>query len=369
MRQWVTVETLSPETMSVASVGDAPRDFADVRRVLQRLLSKVAELHGSITTRRIADAIRAAHDRSADMNLAIPTRSGAHRLIVRPVFGPTRAVHAVRLWLGPAAEPVPQPRPAAGLIWRAGTQMIHLPEHIERTFGIAGRGVSQCSIAELFQHVSGFSRHAEVLDVLYGRTSSDKLQFDVVVTGSAGPGCWRITMRARDGEPGGEAWWLVEDVTSDTMSSARPILEQVALREAHRRAGTHLAILHLPNPSISHWLTDPAPWIRWSSLGLPVEVFHPDDRAELTGLTDRLHSGGSAEITVRTLSYGGTYIRTSLALYPYPGYSNRQLTIAQFIGGGGEAITEIPCETALFVSKARLTTATATGRSGHPAAQ
>ncbi|MFI6369147.1 hypothetical protein ACIBG0_41340 [Nocardia sp. NPDC050630] len=36
MIPWATVETLSPEAMSVALIGEVPRDFADCDHILQR---------------------------------------------------------------------------------------------------------------------------------------------------------------------------------------------------------------------------------------------------------------------------------------------------------------------------------------------
>ncbi|GAB2687252.1 GAF domain-containing protein [Nocardia thraciensis] len=350
VNQWVTVETLSAAAISVASVGDAPRGFADVRRVLQRLLSKTPEHSHGLTTRHITNAIHAVHQRAAAVELAIPVRVSRLRLVIRPVLGPTRQVHAVRLWLGAADVPVPEPRPAAGFIWRADTQMIHLPERIGPLLGM-DLHTTRCSIAELFHHISGFTRHAEVLDLLYAPASGDKLQFDVVLNrGSARPGHWRITIRARDNDRAGEVWWLAEDVTADATSSTKPLLEEVGLREAHRRAGTHLAIVHLPYPSIAHWLTEPAAWIRWNSLPRPVEVFHPEDRAALSGLADRLRSGETAAITVRTLAHDGGYARTSLSLYPYPGYSTHQLTIAQFVPVHDRSVSEMPCGAAVTVA-------------------
>lgn len=229
-------------------------------------------------------------------------------------------------------------RPAVGLIWELDTQLIHQPAGIRRLCGVeAEEYVPRRSIAELFHRISKFDRHVEVLDLLYGPVPGQKLQFDVIATsGSARRGHWRITMRARDDERTRGAWWLIEDVTSDTMPSMAPTLDHIGLREAHRRAGTHLAIVQLEHATISHWLTEPAPWVRWDYLFRPVDVFHPGDRARLVDLGGRLASGDAAEVNVRTLNYGGGYTPTSLLLYPYPGYSVRQLTIAQLVHVGDD---------------------------------
>ncbi|MEV0032794.1 hypothetical protein [Nocardia sp. NPDC050793] len=205
----------------------------------------------------------------------------------------------------------------------------------------AAEFVPRASIAELFYRLSLFDRHAEVLDLLYDPIPGEKLQIDATVGPGAVAGTaarWRITMRARDDERTRGAWWLIEDITSDDSPTRWPTLEYVGLREAHRRAGTHLAIVQLAYTSISHWLTDPAPWIRWDYLFHPVDVFHPDDRGRLTALGDRLRAGETAGITVRALNYAGGHTPTLLMLYPYPGYSTRQLVIGQLV----RAASDVP---------------------------
>ncbi|WP_063044663.1 GAF domain-containing protein [Nocardia pseudovaccinii] len=346
MIPWATVETLAPGVASVAAMGDASRNFANCDRVVQRLLAKSPALYDTLTTRDITGMIRLAHLRGEDMDLTIPTGAGPHKLMLRPVLGPAGDVHAVRLWLGPAVAPIPPLRPAVGLIWELDTQLIHQPVGLRRLCGVeAEEYVPRRSIAELFHRISRFDRHVEVLDLLYGPVPGQKLQFDVIVTsGSSRRGQWRISMRARDDERTRGAWWLIEDVTSDTMPSMAPTLDHVGLREAHRRAGTHLAIVQLEHATISHWLTEPAPWVRWDYLFRPVDVFHPGDRVRLADLSGRLASGDATEATVRTLNYGGGYTPTSLLLYPYPGYSVHRLTIAQLVLIGDELPIARPSE-------------------------
>ncbi|WP_345497783.1 GAF domain-containing protein [Nocardia callitridis] len=330
----MTIETLTPEMISVASVGEAPRGFAGWQRVVQRLLSKTPAVYDTFTTSAIAEAVQTARERAEELDLEIPSRSGPHLLKLRPVFGPAGDVHAMRMWLGPASESVPQSNAAVGAIWDLETQTLQLPSGSTRLPGIsAERYVPRMSIAELFRQMPTFDGHAEVLDLLYGPRAGAKLQFDVAVTDWSGrpPGQWRITIRARDDERTRGAWWLIEDVTSADTPAEWPTLERVGLREAHRRAGTHLAVVQLEHTSISHWLTDPAPWVRWDYLFRPVDVFHQDDRPRLVELGARLRSGDTAGVTIRALDYGGGYTPTSLLLYPYPGYANSQLAIAQLV--------------------------------------
>ncbi|MCU1648183.1 MAG: hypothetical protein JWN03_8458 [Nocardia sp.] len=330
---WVTIETLSPAALSVVSVGQIAREFAPWQRVLQRQLSRTRALYDSLTTVGIAEAVERARDLAEGHDLPVDTGAGPHILRMRPVFGPTGDVHAIRLWAGPVAAAVPALTPAIGVIWDLATQTIQLPGGITALTGASAEEyVPRISIAELFHQVSVFDRHAEVLDLLYDPKPGEALQFEATVTdGLRRARHWRFSIRARDDERTRGAWWLIEDITSDQVVDRWPTLERVGLREAHRRAGTHLAVVQLDHATISHWLTDPAPWIRWDYLYRPVDVFHAEDRARLLEIGERLRAGDTVGVTVRVLNYAGGYTPTSLLLYPYPGYSSRHLAIAQLV--------------------------------------
>ncbi|NNH69499.1 DUF5593 domain-containing protein [Nocardia uniformis] len=329
MIPWVTVETLVPSAMSVATIGGDQRDFASVRRVLQRVLKRTPALYDSLTTHSVIEALHATRCDGKALDLEVPTTTGPHVLQTRPVLGPTDEVHAVQLWIGPAGVPVEPPR-AVGAVWDLDTQVIRQPSAVTALRGISVEEyVPTMSIAELFQRTAVFDRHGEVLDLLYNPGRDDKLQFDLDLAPVAGrpAGRWRLTVRAR--EQG--AWMLIEDVSSASPLRLWPTLEQVGLREAHRRAGTHLAVIQLEHTSISHWLTDSAPWIRWEYLYRPVDVFHPQDRERIAAVQGLLATGVATEVTVRTLSYSGSYVPTTIRLYPYPGFSRSQLVLGEVL--------------------------------------
>ncbi|WP_330179381.1 DUF5593 domain-containing protein [Nocardia sp. NBC_01503] len=333
---WISAETLTSEALTVASVGSSARDFAAWQRVLQRQLAKTPALYQGLTPAGITDAVHAVRERATEFKLTVPSRSGPHALWARPVLGPAGDVHGVQLWMGPAADSAPVPPAAAGAVWDLESQTLAMPSGITELTGFAAEDyVPRMSIAELFQRVSGFDRHAEVLDLLYEAKAGTRLQFDATVTSAAGrAGRCRFTIRGRDDGRARGAWWLIEDVTSEQLVTHRPTLENIGLREAHRRAGTHLAVLHLEHIGIAHWLTDPATWIRWDYLFRPGDVFHPGDREQLLALGDQVRAGYTAGATVRTLDYRGGYTSSSLLLYPYPGYSSRPLAIVQFVCAG-----------------------------------
>ncbi|MFE2960995.1 GAF domain-containing protein [Nocardia tengchongensis] len=335
MIPWITAETLAPEVLSVASLGDAPRAFAGWQRALQRQLTKMPALYDKLSTARVTEAVLAVRDSAAPLDLDVGTRSGPHLLRARPVLGPAGDVHAVRLWMGPASAAAEsgEPGAAVGAIWDLDSQTLAVPGGLTQLTGLSAEEyVPRMSIAELFQRITGFDRHGEVLDLLYAHGQSGPMQFDATVADSVGRrGQWRFTLRGRDDNRSRGAWLLIEDVTSAQVESRWPTLEYVGLREAHRRAGTCLAVVQLERTSISHWLTDPAPWIRWDYLFRPGDVFHPEDRDRLTELAERVQTGFTAGAVVRTLDYCGSYTPTSLLLYPYPGFSHRPLAIVEFV--------------------------------------
>lgn len=335
MIPWITAETLAPEALSVASLGDAPRAFAGWQRALQRQLTKMPALYDKLSTARVTEAVLRVRDSAAPLDLDVGTRSGPHLLRARPVLGPAGDVHAVRLWMGPAAAAADsgEPGAAVGAIWDLDSQTLAVPGGLTQLTGLSAEEyVPRMSIAELFQRITGFDRHGEVLDLLYAPGQSAPMQFDAAVADGVGRrGQWRFTLRGRDDNRGRGAWLLIEDVTSAQVEIRWPTLEYVGLREAHRRAGTCLAVVQLERTGISHWLTDPASWIRWDYLFRPGDVFHPEDRDRLTELAERVQAGYTAGAVVRTLDYCGSYTPTSLLLYPYPGFSHRPLAIVEFV--------------------------------------
>ncbi|MGW4247306.1 GAF domain-containing protein [Nocardia sp. NPDC004722] len=294
----------------------------------------------------MATAIWVVRERATAIHQTVPTRSGPHTLRIEPILGPAGDTHAVKLWLGPSSARVPASGNAVGAIWDLESQTLALPSGVTQLAGVAAEEYApRMSVAELFHRISAFDRHGELLDLLYDPQLGKRVQFEATVGGGGErAGRWRVTVRARHDERGRGAWWLIEDVTSDHIAIRGAALESVGLREAHRRAGTRLAVVQLERASIAHWLTDPAPWIRWDYLFRPCDVFHPDDRAKLMELHDRVQAGFTASVTVRTLNYGGGYSQTSLLVYPYPGYSTQPLAIVEFMS----ADSEIPQLDAIF---------------------
>jgi hypothetical protein len=324
MIPWVTVEMLMLEAMSVTTVGDAPRDFVSLQRVVQRLLAKQLGIRDAITTQGLIDVLETTRRHRQEFVHDITTRTRRYRMVSRPVLGPDGDVYAVRFWLGPIG-PMPAQRPALGLVWDNNTQTI---QQDPVTHAVAAWPAAM-SIAELFHCARDFDRHEEVLETLYNPKPGRRLQFDLTATHHSGRTTrWRNTIRIAD-KPTRLTRWLAEDVTSASAPPAGTPLEQSGLKEAVRRAAKYIAVVELAHASISHWITDPAPWIRWARLSRPADAFHPDDRHQLAIAADQIWAGNSTGLTLRTLNHRDGYTLTNILLYPFPGRWSRHVAIGE----------------------------------------
>jgi hypothetical protein len=326
---WVMIETLAPDTMSVATVGGEARGFAGPLRVVQRLLARNPALYDGITTARLIDRLGEVRDQGKHIYQEIQTAAGPHKLVARAVPGPAAAVHAVQFWIGPAAAVIPPPRRAIGATWDIESQIVRQPLAMAQLFGPMSDDIPAAySLAELFHRATMFDRHGELISLLYDPKPGGRLQFDIALRHRANmTRRWRVAVRGGSGV----ARWLWEDVSAETPALTHRALEHIALREAHRRTGTCLAVVHLAGASICDWLTDPAEWIKWDGLTSAVEVFHPEDRRRLRALAEGMTGGAGIDITVGTLDRDSGYRPTRMLIYPYPDQANPHLAVVEFV--------------------------------------
>lgn len=340
MTTWITFETLTPNAMSVASVGAEPRAFANPQRVLQRLLSKLPAVQRHLTVQRVLDTIATTRRRGVDDDRVVLTAEAAYTLATRAVLGPGGVVHAVRLWIGPSAG-LCEPSPAFGAVWDLRSQTIQQPPPMVAPLpGLAPEDYkARMTLAELFHLASAFDRQDEVLDLLYHPAPGRRLQFDLAATHPSGSILhWRNTIRLPDDVRSGIAHWLVEAVTPTTPPRPVPDIGQRGVRDALRRAGIHLAVIQTAYASIGYWLSDPAPWIRWGGLSDGSEVFHPRDRVMVAGTVRRLSAQTSTDLAVRTLNHGGGYGLTRLRLYPCAPGGDPELAIGELSRDADSAV-------------------------------
>ncbi|KZM75472.1 hypothetical protein AWN90_19010 [Nocardia terpenica] len=341
------VETLDPAIEpAVVSVGGDPRPFTPLDRSVDRLLKNQAipASYSKMVKRKVRHAIDEVRRTGTEFDSSDkPVRIGHvhYRLVALPVPGPNMGVHAVQFWFGPESMPRshPEPRRAAGVVWDLGKQVICQPIESQRLSGVPDdEYFPEVSLAGIFDRASQFDGHDQVLKLVYNPRPGDRLQWQVTVPHMNGTlMLWQVTIRARDDEECKGAWWMWEDITSPKHPPSHPTLESIGYRAIHRQAGTYAAVVMIAYPAtISYWLTEPAPWIRWTFLKKPADVFHPEDRAKLNMLNAELEVGSSAEVTVRTLTADGGYALTRMLLSPYPGYIGKGMMIGQFLQADDE---------------------------------
>lgn len=336
---WVVVETLDPAVEpAVVSVGGDPRPFTPLDRSVDRVLAKqsIPATYNRMVRRKIHQAIAEVRRTRCSVDKPIVIANVRYQLIALSVPGPDNNVHGVQFWFGPegSSPECPEPRPAAGVVWNLDKQVLCQPIESPRLSGVPDdEYFPEISLAGTFDRASQLDNLDEVLRLLYNPEPGDRLQFQPTVPHMSGVLMrWQVTIRARDDEQCKGAWWIWEDITSPQHPPRRPTLEQIGYRAIHRQAGTYAAVVMVAYPAtIPYWLTEPAPWIRWTFLHRPSDVFHPDDRAALNMLNAELEVGKSAEITVRTLTPNGNYARTRMLLSPYPGYLGKGMMIGQFL--------------------------------------
>lgn len=335
-QHWMVAETLDPATpMTIVSVGGRPRDFTRRERVVHDALVKGGLVKGGLERPPTLDMklfVGKAFDDARESRHTVERKIPDTPLtaICIPVPGPFGDAHAVQGWIGNLrdTEP-PPPRPAAGVVWDFDKQMIIQPIESIRLSGVPDdEYVREVSLAEIIERGEKVAHVERLLEVTQNPPiPGDYMRFPVSVPHLKGHTMtWQVTLRSRDDEQCRGSWWMWEDMTSETNTPQYPTLEDVGYQAVHRRAGIHVAVVNLESATIPHWLTEPAPWIKFRYLNTPTEVFHPGDRARISAHVKNPRN----ELVVRTLLPELGYTHSRLILTPFPGLSeNRQLMIAQ----------------------------------------
>ncbi|WP_040818043.1 GAF domain-containing protein [Nocardia jiangxiensis] len=321
---WTMIETLDPAASpTVVSSGDSTREFTSTHRVLERAINN-AQLGTYVTADDLYRHIIAVRDRSEPIDW--PIRKDKHHCIFRalPVLGPNEQVHGVRFWLGPADLEPPEPRRATGVVWDLASRMVRLTPDCTRMAGISDAiFVPEVPLATFWRYASRFDDHEAVFNLLYRPKEHARLQtMGTVRHADNREMLWQATIRTRHDSHTIGAWGLLEDLTSDTSRPPTATLEQQGLREYLRSAGTYLGVVHIPDGTIVHWLSDPPPW--FDCTRSPDELFPPEDHARLTTAV------APDEGVVRVLNPDSGYTPTKIVLSPYRGCRNNRLAIGQF---------------------------------------
>lgn len=322
---WMMIETLDPaiETTLVSS-GDGSRDFTAARRVFERAINS-AQLGTCVTAGTLCGYIDSTRNRGEPIDMTIGKRQHCYAFHTIPVFGPHDRVHGVQCWFGPADQKPPPPRHATGVLWDLDAKMVHLTIDCARMAGIPdSRFLSELPLATFWRFASRFDHHEAVFNLLYHPRERAKFQTAGTVRHADGREMlWQATIRTRHDKDTIGAWGLLEDLTSENSQPPTETLEQRGLREYLRSVGTYLGVVHIPDGTIVHWLSDPPPWIDCTRS--PAELFPPEDHARLTTAV------APDEGMVRVLNPDNGYTPTKIILLPYHGRRRGPFAIGRFL--------------------------------------
>ncbi|OZF49566.1 hypothetical protein CH293_17070 [Rhodococcus sp. 14-2470-1b] len=324
---WILIETLVPGEMNVVAKGGTPRSF-DESLSLQRLAptSGIAVepfLKRALESRTRYEEFVDVRPRGAD-----PKR---FRLLTHPVLGPTGAVHALQVWMGPSdVEPGP-PRITSGVSWLLERGVIAQTLEASMMSGVEpGAHVPERTPAEYYAKSIRFDDTAGLFTLCLAPTAGGKWEGSFSVLHADGRIMrWHCHARAcnEPSELGARVLW--HDVT-DTIEPDKPLLDVVARQRGMEALGIYPALLVPERGLLTMWLCEtPAPWVQWRDVSSGDEVFHADDRPVIVAAHDRVRAGGHEEITVRTRSNSGDaqWTPTRMRISSYPGDLGRHLAV------------------------------------------
>lgn len=325
--EWILIETLVPGEMNVVAKGGSPRRFADAVS-LQRLApdSKI----GVAPFLKRALESRSRYEEVVDVR----TRGGgstAFRLLTHPVLGPTGAVHALQLWMGPSdVEPGP-PRITSGVSWLLEKGVIAQTLEASMMSGVEPDAhVPERTPAEYYAKSIRFDDTAGLFTLCLAPTAGGTWEGSFSVLHADGRIMrWHCHARAclEPGEVGARVLW--HDVT-DSVEPDKPLLDVLARQRGMEALGIYPALLVPERSLLTMWLCEnPAPWVQWRDVSSGFDVFHADDRHIIASAHERVQGGGHEQIVVRTKGGPGhaPWIPTHMRISSYPGDLGRHLAV------------------------------------------
>ncbi|WP_338886212.1 GAF domain-containing protein [Rhodococcus sovatensis] len=325
--EWTLIETLVPGTMSVVAKGGQPKSLHESLS-LQRLSPDPKIAVEPFLTRALS--ARGPYEETIDVR----NRAGSttYRLLAQPVMGPTGAVHALQMWIGPADREPSPPRSASGVSWLLDRGVIAQTLEASMMSGVEPEAhVPERTPAEYYAKSIRFDDTAGLFTLCLSPTEGGTWEGSFSVLHADGRVMrWHCHARAclEPGEVGVRVLW--HDVT-DTVDPDKPILDVLARQSGMDALGIYPALLAPRRGYLAMWLCDtPAPWVQWRDVSSGNDVFHPDDRTIVSDAHARLLAGGShEEITVRTRASSGSevWIPTRMRISVYPGDLGEHLAV------------------------------------------
>lgn len=326
--EWNLIETLVPGRMSIAAKGGNPRSLSESLS-LQRLSPDP-----KIAVEPFLERARRSRSKHEEFAETRPRGGGpvTFRLLAVPVLGPTGAVHALQLWIGPAHLDPGPPRIASAVSWLLEKGVIAQTLEASMMSGVEPQAhVPERTPAEYYAKSIRFDDTAGLFALCLAPSEGGSWEGSFSVLHADGRVMrWHCRARAclEPGELGVRVLW--HDVT-DTIAPDKPILDVLARQRGMEALGIYPALLTPKRGFLTMWLCDsPAPWVQWRDVSSGAEVFHADDRPVIEAAHARvLDSGGHEEIVIRTRASEGPepWIPTRMRLSSYPGELGQHLAV------------------------------------------
>lgn len=317
--EWILVETLTAGRTSIVAKGGQPRSPSESLS-LQRISPDPKIQVEPFLERALT------HRERYEESVEIRRRNGSatFRLIAEPVLGPTGAVHAVQLWIGPAGSEPGPPRIASAVSWLLDEGVIAQTVEASMMSGVdPADHVPERTPAEYYAKSIRFDDTAGLFSLCLAPTEGGVWEGSFSVLHADGHIMrWHCLARAclEPDEVGVRVLW--HDVT-DTIAPDKPILDVLARQRGMEALGIYPALLMPRHGYLAMWLCDtPAPWVQWRDVSSGSDVFHPEDLERIaTSHTRVLGSGGHEEIEVRTRARDRSeeWSATRMRISAYPG--------------------------------------------------
>lgn len=277
MAKWILVECFSGTPGKVIAFGATPKSFVPLSNILRNPLS-------------LADAEAALAQASRTCALVAHVSADGRRSVrAEPLLITPGRAHAVRLWIGPVAEPLPEREPVGAWYFNLTTSrsvrsvdLLDLygvaPEDREAELAIAGaftRLVTNRDESEALAKIVNSAPGTEHQAVWTVRRDDDALR--------AGHFACRIILEV---DADGRREVLFRGVTQDIGAATAvpaappPMILEYRLLEASTAPGEYRAIVNLRSLQLIRWIGPPMPGIAWAGLpGQASPQIHPDDLA------------------------------------------------------------------------------------------
>lgn len=281
---WFLIEALGPldTPMTIVAKDGERREWVSLRS-LQR--------NEGVDAADLADWVRRS---GSEADQVVSGRGGHRRVRILPVLGPEGDVYALQLWVGAPDEPIPAPRPAAGIGWYAGELQVQqrLESWMMSTDDADGFKRVR-SPGEFFRKVVKFDDATALIAL--GTNPEPDAQFtsNIVVLHDNGHLMnWQIFARGRTDLERPGLRGLTHDV-SDVEPAALGPHEALGLTDEPGPESPAAALIAFPPtgaPLIAQWIGHVPAWIDWQREG-DAELIHRDDWKAVAKSAVMLQSG------------------------------------------------------------------------------